>query len=473
VNFLTKKHLSRRTFLRGAGVAIALPLLDAMVPARVLARQSAALTRTRFAGIFVPHGMAPGFWVPTTQSAGFDLPMIMTPLEPFRDSTVIMSGLWSQSAEPPPGVTGADHWVASAFLCAKKPKKTAGADILNGVTIDQIIARQIGQDTLLPSLQLAVEDPGANSSNCGEGYSCAYTNSISWPSPNRPLPMEINPQVVFQRLFGDGTSSGGERPTHVFERPGTFIVTLTITGDARGTCGALDTDRSILDSISDTLARFKVGVGPADRQRVDQYLDDVREIERRLEIAAKASTAAPTSAMPYGVPESFDEHIKLQFDLLTLAFQADITRVSTLLYARDLTGRSYPDSGTTISFHGGSHHAEDPKRIEEYAVLNRYHVKMLAYFLDKLQKTPDGDGTLLDHSLVLYGSNMGNSNQHLHYDVPHVLAGTASGRLRGGRHLAFPSKTVPTGNLLVSILDLFGVREDVIGDSTGRLTGLA
>ena len=448
MNFLTKKHLSRRTFLRGAGAAIALPLLDAMVPARALARQSAALTRTRFAGVFVPHGMAPGFWVPARQGAGFDFPMIMTPLEPFRDSTVIMSGLWSQSAEPPPGVTGADHWVASAFLCAKKPKKTAGADILNGVTIDQIIARQIGQDTLLPSLQLGVEDPGANSSNCGEGYSCAYTNSISWPSPNRPLPMEINPQVVFQRLFGDG-STPEERIARRRQ------------------------DRSILDSISDTLAQFKVGVGPADRQRVDQYLDDVREIERRLEIAAKASTAAPTSTMPYGVPESFDEHIKLQFDLLTLAFQADITRVSTLLYARDLTGRSYPDSGTTISFHGGSHHAEDPKRIEEYAVLNRYHVKMLAYFLDKLQRTPDGDGTLLDHSLVLYGSNMGNSNQHLHYDVPHVLAGTASGRLRGGRHLAFPSKTVPTGNLLVSILDLFGVREDVIGDSTGRLTGLA
>jgi hypothetical protein len=260
--------------------------------------------------------------------------------------------------------------------------------------------------------------------------------------------MEINPQVVFQRLFGDG-STPEERVARRRQ------------------------DRSILDSISDTLARFKVDVGPADRQRVDQYLDDVREIERRLEVAARASTAAPASKMPYGVPESFDEHIRLQFDLLTLAFQADITRVSTLLYARDLTGRSYPESGTTISFHGGSHHAEDPKRIEEYAVLNRYHVKMLAYFLDRLRSTPDGDGTLLDHSLVLYGSNMGNSNQHLHYDVPHVLAGTASGRLNGGRHLAYPSKTVPTGNLLVSILDLFGVREEVIGDSTGRLTGLA
>jgi hypothetical protein len=447
--FLTKKHLPRRTFLRGAGAAIALPLLDAMVPASALARQgAAALAKTRFTGIFVPHGMAPGHWVPAKQGSGFDFPMIMSPLEPFRDSTVIVSGLWSQSAEPPPGVTGADHWVASAFLCAKKPKKTAGADIVNGVTIDQIIARQIGQDTLLPSLQLGVEDPGANSSNCGEGYSCAYTNSISWPAPNRALPMDINPQVVFQRLFGDG-STQEERASRRRE------------------------DQSILDSISQTLARFKVSIGPADRMRVDQYLEDVREIERRLAIAAKASNAAPASAMPYGVPESFDEHIKLQFDLLTLAFQGDITRVSTLLYARDLTGRSYPESGTTISFHGGSHHAEDPKKIEEYAVLNRYHVKMLAYFLDKLRNTPDGDGTLLDHSLVLYGSNMGNSNQHLHYDVPHVLIGQASGGLQGGRHLAYPSKTVPTGNLLVSILDMFGVREDAIGDSTGRLTGLA
>jgi hypothetical protein len=447
--FLTKKHLPRRTFLRGAGAAIALPLLDAMVPASALARQgAAALAKTRFTGIFVPHGMAPGHWVPAKQGSGFDFPMIMSPLEPFRDSTVIVSGLWSQSAEPPPGVTGADHWVASAFLCAKKPKKTAGADIVNGVTIDQIIARQIGQDTLLPSLQLGVEDPGANSSNCGEGYSCAYTNSISWPAPNRALPMEINPQVVFQRLFGDG-STQEERASRRRE------------------------DQSILDSISQTLAGFKVSIGPADRMRVDQYLEDVREIERRLAIAAKASNAAPASAMPYGVPESFDEHIKLQFDLLTLAFQGDITRVSTLLYARDLTGRSYPESGTTISFHGGSHHAEDPKKIEEYAVLNRYHVKMLAYFLDKLRNTPDGDGTLLDHSLVLYGSNMGNSNQHLHYDVPHVLIGQASGGLQGGRHLAYPSKTVPTGNLLVSILDMFGVREDAIGDSTGRLTGLA
>jgi hypothetical protein len=425
---------------------LALPLLDAMVPARTLLAQTAANPRTRFTGIFVPHGMAPGYWVPAKEGAGFEFPMILSPLEPFRDRTVVISGLWSKSAEPPPGVTGADHWVAAAYLCADKPKKTAGADIYDGTTIDQLIAEKIGQETLLPSIQLGVEDPGANSSNCGEGYSCAYTNSISWSTPTKPLPMEINPQVVFERLFGDG-------------------------GTAEERAARRQQDRSILDSITQTLARFKVRIGAEDRVRVDEYLNDVREIERRLQIAAKASIEVPT-ATPYGVPESFDEHIKLQFDLLALAFRADITRVSTLLYARDLTARVYPESGTTISFHGGSHHAEDPKRIAEYAKLNRYHVAMLAYFIDKLRSTADGDGTLLDHSLILYGSNMGDSNQHLHYDVPHLLLGGASGKLKGGRHLAFPAKTVTTGNLLLSILDVFGVAQDRIGDSTGKLVNL-
>ena len=444
--FITKKHIPRRTFLRGAGTMLALPLLDAMVPARTLLAQTAANPRTRFTGIFVPHGMAPGYWVPAKEGAGFEFPMILSPLEPFRDRTVVLSGLWSKSAEPPPGVTGADHWVAAAYLCADKPRKTAGADIYDGTTIDQLIAEKIGQETLLPSMQLGVEDPGANSSNCGEGYSCAYTNSISWSTPTKPLPMEINPQVVFERLFGDG-------------------------GTAEERAARRQQDRSILDSITKTLARFKVRIGAEDRVRVDEYLGDVREIERRLQIAAKASTEVPTTT-PYGVPESFDEHIKLQFDLLALAFRADITRVSTLLYARDLTARVYPESGTDISFHGGSHHAEDPKRIAEYAKLNRYHVAMLAYFIDKLRSTADGDGTLLDHSLILYGSNMGDSNQHLHYDVPHLLLGGASGKLKGGRHLAFPTRTVTTGNLLLSILDLFGVAQDRVGDSTGKLVNL-
>jgi hypothetical protein len=405
------------------------------------------LSPTRFAGVFVPHGAAPGYWVPERTGRNFEYPFIWKPLEPFRKHVVLTSGLWSQSSENPPGVTGADHFVAAAYLCAKKPRKTTGADIEAGTTIDQAIAQRIGQDTLLPSLQLAVEDPGANASNCGEGYSCVYTNTISWQTPVRPLPMQVNPQVVFERLFGDG----GTPEERIARR---------------------EEQRSILDSVTGSLARLENQVGGGDRVRIEQYLEDVREIERRLQIAAKAQTDAPSIAMPYGVPESFDEHIKLQFDLLALAFQADISRVSTMLYARDLTGRVYPESGTDISFHGGSHHAEDPGRIAQYARLNQYHVKTLAYFIEKLQSIPEGDGTLLDHSLVLYGSNMGNSNQHLHYDVPHVLIGGASGQLKGDRHLAFQSRTVPTGNLLLSVLDMYGLHDDHFGDSTGRLESL-
>jgi hypothetical protein len=447
MNFITKKHISRRMMLRGAGVALALPLLESMVPAQTPLAKTAAVPPTRFTGIFVPHGMAPGYWVPDKVGTGFEFTPIMKPLEPFRDRTVIMSGLWSKSAEPPPGVTGADHWVAAAFLCAEKPKKTAGADIRDGVTIDQMIAEKIGQDNLLPSLQLGVEDPGANSSNCGEGYSCAYSNSISWSTPNKPLPMEINPQVVFERLFGAG-------------------------GSAEERTSRREQDRSILDLVLQHSDRFKKELSAGDKHRVDAYMTDVREIERRLEIAKKASAAVPTMETPYGVPSSFDEHIKLQFDLLALAFQADITRVSTVLYARDLTARAFPESGTTSGFHGASHHAENPANILNYSKINTYHVKCLAYFADKLSKIKEGDGTLLDHSLTLYGTNMGNSNQHLHYDVPHILLGSASGQLKGGRHLAVPSKTVSTGNLLLSVLDFYGIHRDGLGDSSGRMPEL-
>jgi len=445
--FISKKHLARRTFLRGAGATLALPLLESMIPAFSSVARAQNATPTRFTGIFVPHGAAPGYWVPEGSGSDFQYPYVWEPLEHLRDQVVLTSGLWSRSAENPPGVTGADHFVAAAFLCGVKPRKTTGADIEAGTTIDQVIAQKIGQETLLPSLQLAVEDPGANSSNCGEGYSCVYTNTISWQTPTRPLPMEINPQVVFERMFGDG-------------------------GTPELRQARRDQQASILDSVTESLARLQVQVGHSDRVRLDQYFEDVREIERRLAIAAKASTETPNMAVPYGVPESFDEHIKLQFDLLALAFQGDITRSSSLLYARDLTGRVYPESGTDISFHGGSHHAEDPGRIAQYARLNRYHVEMLAYFADKLQAVPEGDGTLLDHSLILYGSNMGNSNQHLHYDVPHVLVGGASGKLRGNRHLGYEPKTVPSSNLLSSVLDMFDVPHDRFGDSTGRLAGI-
>jgi len=448
--FLTKKHLSRRTVLRGAGATLALPLLDAMIPAATAQAQTAANPKPRFVGCFVPHGAAPGYWVPDKEGPlDATLPFNWKPLEPFRDHTVIMSGLHSRSAEPPPGATGADHWVAAAFMCANKPRKTAGADVYAGTTIDQIIAQKIGRENLMPSMQLAVEDPGANSSNCGEGYSCTYTNTISWSSPTDPLPMELNPQVVFERMFGDGSTA--ELRARRRKR-----------------------DSSILDSLNGSLSRLRNESSAPDRVRLDNYTDNVREIERRLQIAMKASSVAPPEMqVPVGVPQTFDEHIKLQFDLLALAFQADITRVGTLLFARDLTGRTYPESeAPTAGFHGASHHGEDPRRIAELSKINQYHVKMLAHLIANLAKTQDGDGTLLDHSLVLYGSNMGNSNQHVHYDVPHVLVGGLNGKLKGGRHLAYPTRQVPTGNLLLTLLDMYDIHQDSIGDSIGHLENL-
>src|SRR5437870_6077902 len=401
--FVSKKHIPRRTFLRGAGVTLALPLLEAMVPAATaLAQTAAAPSRNRFMGIFFPHGMAPGYWVPEAEGAlPAKLPVILESLDKVRDQTVIVSGLWSKSAEPPEGTTGSDHWVAAAYLTGVKPRKTAGSDASVGsATIDQQVAAQIGRETLLPSLQLAVEDPNSSSSNCGEGYSCSYTNSLSWPTATSPLPMELNPQVVFERLFGSGA-----------------------TPEVRS--ARMHQSKSILDSLLDELSGFKKELGAGDRRTVNQYTDEVREIERRIQLAAKASTAVPALGEPSGIPEQFDDHIKLHLDLLALAFRADITRVGTLLGARDLTGRTYPfpksdlflEGGVSVSFHGGSHHQDDPAQIKRYSQLNRYHVSTMAYLAKKLKDTPDGDGTLLDHSLILYGTNMGNSNQHQHYDV--------------------------------------------------------
>jgi hypothetical protein len=465
--YITKKHIARRTFLQGAGVTLALPLLEAMVPASTVLAQTAAAPKSRFVGMFFPHGMAPGYWEPKAEGALPEkLPYILESLEKVKDQTVVMSGLWSQSAEPPEGTTGSDHWVAAAYLTGIKPRKTAGSDATTGsATIDQMIARKIGQDTLLPSLQLAVEDPNSSSSNCGEGYSCSYTNSISWvelPTPEgepvprtSPLPMELNPQVVFERLFGSGAT-----PEQRAQR--------------------MKQSQSILDSVVKELSSLRHQLGSSDVQTVNQYTEEIREIERRIQLAAKASNDVPTLDLPPGIPEQFDEHIRLHSDLLALAFKADITRVATLLGARDLTSRAYqfpksplfPDGGTSVSFHGGSHHQDDPAQVRRYAQLNRYHVSTLAYLAEKLKSIPDGDGNLLDRSLILYGSNMGNSNQHQHYDVPHFLVGGANGQLKGNRHLAYERKTVPTGNLLLSVLGMYGITPDKQGDSTGRLSKL-
>lgn len=464
--YIGKKYIPRRTFLRTAGCTVALPLLDAMVPASTALAATAAAPKPRFVGVFFPHGMAPGYWEPSVEGAlPAKLPYILEGLEKVRAHTTVLTGLWSKSAEPPEGTTGSDHWVAAAYLTGIKPRKTAGSDATVGSpTIDQTIARKIGQETLLPSLQLAVEDPNSSSSNCGEGYSCSYTNSISWidlPTPpneltrTSPLPMELNPQAVFERLFGSGS-----------------------TPDIRA--ARLRENRSILDSIRDQLASLNRELGAGDRRTVSQYTDEIREIERRLQIAANASATIPEIDLPPGIPDSFDEHIKLHFDLTALAFRADITRVATLLGARDLTARSYvfpksdlfPNGGVSGGFHGASHHQEDPVQIRRYADINRYHVSTLAYFAEKLQAIPDGDQTLLDESLILYGTNMGNSNQHMHYDVPHILVGNANGQLKGNRHLAYERKTVTTGNLLLSVLDLYGVHQDKQGDSTGPLAKL-
>jgi hypothetical protein len=464
--YIAKKHIPRRIFLKSAGCTLALPLLDAMVPASTALAQSAAAPKPRFVGIFFPHGMAPGYWEPKEEGPLPDkLPYIMESLERLREHTTILTGLWSKSAEPPEGTTGSDHWVAAAYLTGIKPRKTAGSDASVGSpTIDQSIARQIGQETLLPSLQLAVEDPNSSSSNCGEGYSCSYTNSISWiglPTPpgeemrTSPLPMELNPQAVFERLFGSGS-----------------------TPEIRA--ARLRQNQSILDSIRGQLTSLMKELGVGDQRTVTQYTEEIREIERRIQIAAKASAEIPEIDLPPGIPESFDEHVKLHFDMLAVAFRADITRVATLLGARDLTARNYvfpksdlfPNGGVSASFHGASHHQEDPVQIRRYADINRYHVSTLAYFAEKLKAIPDGDGTLLDRSLIMFGSNMGNSNQHQHYDVAHVLVGGANGQLEGNRHLAYERKTVPTGNLLLSVLDLFGVHQESQGDSTGRLAKL-
>src|SRR6187431_3173367 len=465
MSFITKKHIPRRTFLQGAGVTLALPVIEAMIPASTaLAQTAAAQAKPRFVGVFYPHGMAPGYWEPQGDSALPDkLPHIAEALGKVKNETTILTGMWSKSAEPPEGTTGSDHWVAAAFLTGIKPRKTAGSDATVGSpTIDQVIARKIGQDTLLPSLQLAVEDPNSSSSNCGEGYSCSYTNSISWvelPTPEMetvprtsPLPMELNPQVVFERLFGSGST-----PEQRAQR--------------------MRQSKSILDSLVAELAGLRRQLGPGDVRTVNQYTDEIREIERRIQLAAKSSNDVPELDLPPGIPEQFDEHIRLHWDMVATAFKADITRVVTLLGARDLTGRVYPfpksdlfpDGGTSVSFHGGSHHQDDLVQIRRYATLNRYHVSTMAYLAKKLKETPDGDGNMLDRSLILYGSNMGNSNQHQHFDVAHLLVGGANGQLKGNRHLKYDRKTVTTGNLLVSVMDMFGIKRDKQGDSNGRL----
>lgn len=439
MNFITKKHLPRRTFLRGAGAMVGLPLLDSMIPAGTALAETAANPKSRLTCIYVPHGATMYKWTPTADGKGFAFTETLQPLEKFRDRLLVVSNLAHPLAGGVGSDAGADHARSAAvFLTGSHPEKDS---VHVGTSIDQIVAAKIGQDTPLPSLEVAIEENGLN---CGSGYGCAYTNTISWKTATLPLPMEHNPQVLFEKLFGEGSTTA-ERMARKTEA------------------------RSLLDSVMQEVASLNKELPAQDRARIGEYLDDVREIERRIQ---KAANQTPKDMKlpepPVGVPEQFDEHFKVMFDLQVLAFRANITRVSTMMYARDTSGAVYPQSGIRDGFHVASHHSNVRANMDKFALINRYHVSLLAYYLDKLKATPDGDGSLLDHSMVLYGSSMSNGNQHDHDPLPVVLAGGASGQLQGDRHLTFAPHT-PMSNLLLAMLDKLGIEQHSFGDSTGKL----
>ena len=447
MSFISKKHLSRRTFLQGVGTTMSLPLLEAMVPASTALAQTAARPQVRLGLCFIPHGAVMNQWTPATDGA-LQLSPTLSPLAPFKDQVVVLSNLAHAMAGPQgPGDNGGDHTRCPAvFLNGVHPKRTDGADIQAGTTIDQMAAAKIGQDTLLPSLELAVEDYSGLVGSCDVGFSCTYMNTISWRSPTSPMPMEINPRVVFDRMFGDGAT-------------------------AQERMQRIERQRSILDAVTGQIRRLQGELGPRDRNRVADYLDTVREIERRIQLAEKqaANPNLEVPESPTGIPDDHEEHTKLMFDLMAIAFQADITRISTFMMAREVSYRTFPKIGISEAFHPASHHQNNPQRLEQLAKINTFHVQQVAHLMARLKATPDGDGTLFDNSLILYGSAMSNSNVHDHAPLPVLLAGGAGGKMKGGRHITYKPGT-PMSNLLVSILNKAGVEQEKVGDSTGMLT---
>lgn len=437
-----KKHLPRRTFLRGVGISLALPLLDSMAPALTAETKTAANAVRRLGFVYVPHGMIMNQFTPATEGSGFELTPILRPLAPFRDRVTVVSGLEHKTAD----YGGVHSLSPPTWLSGVRPAGKEG-DIRAGTTIDQIAAAHIGQGTQFPSLEVATEDHSGLIGACDGGYSCTYINTLSWRTPTTPLPMEINPRVVFERLFGDGGT--------VAQR------------EAR-----MQQDRSILDAVALQAKRLGTTLPAVDRLTMTDYLDNVREIERRIQLAEKQSNAQVTiGSAPVGIPESFEEHIKLMFDLQVVAFQTDLTRVSTFMLARELSQRTYPQVNCNDPHHSLSHHQNDPVKIAALTRLQTYHMQMFAYYLDKLRSTRDGDGTLLDHSLILYGSNMSNSNLHNHFPLPVLLVGGAGGQLAGNRHLKYADHT-PMTNLLMSMLGKLNVPMEHLGDSTGTLADL-
>jgi hypothetical protein len=436
--FITKKHLSRRAMLRGIGATVALPFLDAMSPALTATARTAANPKQRRFGVaMVPLGERPGYWTPKTVGANFEFSPILKPLEPFRDYMTVISNL----CNPLDG-----HAVSvGAWLTGSTPKRTIAEDVLAGTSIDQVIANQIGQETVFPSLELATEDFTGYIGGCDPAYSCAYMNTISWRNPTTPLPMEINPRIVFERLFG---------------RPGTSAQRLE----------RMAKDRSILDSVKEDVTDLENSLGPRDRSRLQAYLENVREIERRIERAEKqAATEVTVPDAPIGIPESFEDHAMLQFDLLALAYEADITRVFAYMISRDASQRVYPNLGLSEPHHSMSHHGGDETKLENLVKINTYHISLFAKFIEKLRTTNDGDGSLLDHSLILWGSGMSESNTHSRLDIPTLLIGGGAGLLKGNRHLQAPPQT-PFANFLLDLATKFGAEADKFGTlSTGRL----
>jgi hypothetical protein len=429
------------------GATIALPFLDAMTPAFTAGRIGATNAVRRMAYVYVPNGIIMKDWTPAAEGTAFEFPRILKPLEKCRKDLMVLSGLTHNTGRALGDGPGDHARAASSFLTGIHPKKTAGADISLGVSVDQIAAQKIGGATRFASLELGCED-GRLVGNCDSGYSCAYSNSISWRTSTTPMPPEVNPRAVFERLFGDATE----------------------TPDVRAK--RLAYNKSILDFVLDDTQRLKGDLGKTDRRKLDEYLDAVREIERRIEMAEHDSKQfTPTIEKPAGVPVEFADHVRLMFDLMTLAFQADLTRVSTFMICREGSTRTYREIGVSDAHHPLTHHRNNPEWIEKVTKINCFHLEQFAYFVNKLKTTTDGDGTLLDRMMVVYGSGLADGNQHTHNDLPVVLAGAGSGALRPGRHVRYPKET-PMTNLYVAMLDHMGVTPEHIGDSTGELQHL-
>ena len=444
--FITKLSLDRRTFLRGAGATVALPFLDAMMPALSAAPAAAAPVRLGF--VYVPNGMyLPSFHPEGPGGTTYEMTPILRPLEPLREHAVVVSGLSNMPVlanDQGGGVHTRNH---AGWLSGVLPKRTEGANITSAKTADQYAADVLGADTPLRSLELTLES-NFQVGNCEAGYSCAYLNSTSWRSPNSPLPHEGDPRVVFQRLFGDG-------------------------GSVAARLEEMQKDRSILDSVLESVADLKRRLGVADREVMSDYLESVREVEQRIQRAERTNATSPLPSIeqPSGIPDEYDAHARLLIDLLHLAYQGDVTRVSCLQIGRELSGRTYPWIGVPEAHHGVSHHQRDPHNIAQKTKIDAYNMSLFVTLLEKLRATPEGEGTLLDHSLFLYGAGMGDGDRHTPLDLPVVLAGGAHGQLVGGRHVRYPENT-PFMNLCVTLLAKVGVTVDRLGDSTGMLTGL-